>query len=287
MTNLTLRETARRLDLHPAGRDYRGRCPGCGYGNDAFILSLRDGKILGWCANCQDSAAVVAILRGAGALPPPSHAPSATRAGEAERLADSIERARQLRDGAEPITPGCPAYSYLEGRRIAEIAGSDALRWRPDTPHPGGGRRLALLASVSDVAGKFCGIQRIFITPAGRKADVDPVKATLGAIAGGAIRLHPCSAELAIAEGLESAASAGMLLSMPAWAAISAGNLARSMMLPAEVRSVVIAADADDPGERAAREAAWRWQAEGRTVRIARPMQAGRDFNDIARESSP
>jgi len=36
-------------------------------------------------------------------------------------------------------------------------------------------------------------------------------------------------------------------------------------------------------GERAAREAAWRWQHEGRSVRLARPNAAGEDFNDLIR----
>ena len=67
---------------------------------------------------------------------------------------------------------------------------------------------------------------------------------------------------------------------MPAWAAISAGNMATGLVLPHEVRNVVIAADPDPPGEKAARAAALRWIAQGRTVHIARPNGHG-DFNDI------
>ena len=48
--------------------------------------------------------------------------------------------------------------------------------------------------------------------------------------------------------------------------------------------SVVIAADHDGPGLKAAEAAADRWQSEGRRVRIARPDRAGADFNDILRE---
>lgn len=281
MPDLTLRETADRLGLRHAGRDWRGDCPGCGY-RDAFTLSERDGKILGWCASCQDRAAVTAILRSVGALPPSANdAPLPTRASDAERRADSIERARQRWNGAEPITRGGAAFRYLEHRGIAEIAGSNALRWRPDTPHPGGGRRLALLARVDDVAGKFCGVQRIFLTPAGRKADVDPVKATLGAIAGNAVHIAPAAAEMVIGEGIETSASAGLLLGLPAWAAISAGNLAKTMMLPEETRTVTIVADHDQRGILAS-EAAWRrWRDEGRTVRIVKPRIPGSDFNDL------
>jgi putative DNA primase/helicase len=54
------------------------------------------------------------------------------------------------------------------------------------------------------------------------------------------------------------------------------------LSLPAKVRDVIVLADGDDAGERAAQEAARRWKNEGRRVRIARPPQ-GMDFNDIAR----
>ena len=97
------------------------------------------------------------------------------------------------------------------------------------------------------------------------------------------MRLDPVAPELVIGEGIETAASAALLLGLPAWAALSAGNLERDLVLPAEARAVVIAADPDPPGERAARAGAARWQAEGRRVRIARPNRPGVDFNDLLR----
>jgi DNA primase len=50
--------------------------------------------------------------------------------------------------------------------------------------------------------------------------------------------------------------------------------------LPTSVREVIVLADGDDPGEKAARDAALRWSREGRRVRIARPPR-GMDFNDM------
>ena len=109
-------------------------------------------------------------------------------------------------------------------------------------------------------------------------------RASLGLAWGGAIRLAgPVSGlPLVIGEGIETSASAGRLMNLPAWAAISAGNLGQGLALPREIAAVIIAADPDGPGERAAREAALRWSREGRAVRIARPCGAG-DFNDILR----
>jgi hypothetical protein len=140
----------------------------------------------------------------------------------------------------------------------------------------------AMLALVVNVAGKPMGLHRTFLRPDGTgKASVDPAKATLGPIAGGAIRLHPEASGLVIGEGIETSASAGHLMGLPAWAAISAGNMARTLALPPSVASVGIAADADPPGRLAADAAAARWRAEGRRVRIALPDRAGCDFNDV------
>ncbi len=270
-------DIAQRLGLRRAGRGWRGRCPACGYAG-SLALDERGARALLWCASCADRAAMGRLLRG-GEPPRAAEVEPPARRTEAERA----ERARALWAGGEALTPGCPGGRYLEHRRIGHVIGSPALRWRRDCPSPAGGRRIALLAAITGPDGEFQAIQRIFLTRDGEKADIEPRKATLGPMAGGAIRLQTCSGELAIAEGLESAASAGLLLDMPAWAAISAGNLARSMTLPEEIRSVTIAADHDEPGLRAAEEATWRWQGEGRVVRIIRACAPGRDANDVAR----
>ena len=56
----------------------------------------------------------------------------------------------------------------------------------------------------------------------------------------------------------------------------------RAVELPDAVREVIIAADNDEPGEKAALDAAQRFLAEGRRVKIARPSK-GSDFNDLLR----
>ena len=87
-----------------------------------------------------------------------------------------------------------------------------------------------------------------------------------------------------MAEGIESALAAAKVLEKPAWAAVSAGNLADNLVLPSAIREVTIAADNDKPGLRSANRAAARWKAEGRTVRLAVPDRAGADFNDVLRD---
>jgi putative DNA primase/helicase len=99
-----------------------------------------------------------------------------------------------------------------------------------------------MVAQVSDVVGKLIGVQRLYLGVDGSKADVNPQRASLGQIAGGAIRLSEADPgkALVIAEGTETAASAGRLSGLPAWGAVSSGNMATSLVLPIEVQEVLI-----------------------------------------------
>jgi len=269
-------EIARSLDLKRAGRGWRGACPSCGYGETAILSAT--GKL--WCASCgrEGPAAVVARMQGGEHVQAAERQPGKPEPTAAERTA----RALAWWTGAPQDALGTPADVYLTGRGLAGLAAAAAIRYRADVAHPAErGRRPAMLALVQDVAGAPIAVHRTYLTRAGRKADAVPVKASVGPIFGGAIRLDAAAAELVIGEGIETSASAGRLLGLPAWAAISAGNLALRMQLPPEVRSVVIAADADGPGRKAAQDAAARWRAEGRRVRIATPDTPGADFNDV------
>ena len=76
-----------------------------------------------------------------------------------------------------------------------------------------------------DAAGSPVALHRTYLARDGRgKADADPVRASLGPVWGGAVRLDPVAPELVVGEGIETSASAGRLLGLPAWAATSAGK---------------------------------------------------------------
>ena len=109
-----------------------------------------------------------------------------------------------------------------------------------------------------------------------------PPKRRLARYWGSAVRLAPLAAELVIGEGIETAAAAGVLMGLPAWSAICAGNLG-ALVLPVGVRSIVISVDRDASGERNARQAATRWRAEGRHVRLLVPDTPGHDAADVLR----
>ena len=284
----TAEELAFRFNLSPVRgrREWRGDCPACGYGA-GLVLTHREGRALLWCASCQDKEAMTVLLREAGGLPagiPQRLAQAAPRRDDAQAMQ---EVARRLWDSARPAD-GTLAARYLSRRGLPDLAASPALRFLPECRHKNSGLRLpAMVAAVRKADGSLSAIHRTYLQADGQKAAVDPPKATLGPMWGGAIRLDALAPELVIGEGIESSASAGALLGLPAWAAYSAGNLS-ALVLPAEVRAVVIAADHDKNGEgqRAAERAAMRWRAEGRHVRIAMPDLPGIDFNDIHREAA-
>lgn len=206
----------------------------------------------------------------------------AGRVRSADETAESRRRTRAFWHRCD-YARGTLAERYLARRGIGWVAGCECIRFRPDCPHPGGGTLPALVCLVLDADGNIAAVHRTFLAADGGKAAVEPVKASMGSFAGCAIRLHPACPSMLVGEGLETTASAAVMLGLPGWAAIACGNLAGNMRLPALVRSVTVAADNDMAGQDAARAAARRWRAEGRTVRIATPDTPGQDFNDVLR----
>ena len=274
-------DLATRLKLHRSRDEWRGTCPCCGYAEGFVLGAGKGGRLIGWCASCQDKTAIAQLLsemQGGGAAPQQVERPEA--AAKAAREAKSFERAMSLWNGSEPVG-GTIAERYLAARGLPHLAASAALRFRPDCPHPSRCRLSAMVALVQSADGGPAGIHRTFLRrDGGGKADIEPPRAALGPVRGGAVRLDPVAAELCIGEGMESSASAGLLLGLPVWSAVSAGNLEHTLILPPQVRSVVIAADPDPPGRRAANAASHRWIGEGRRVRISTPKGSD-DFNDI------
>jgi len=172
--------------------------------------------------------------------------------------------------------------TYLRGRRITGPI-PPVLRFHRNLRHPSG-IWAGMVAAVSSPDGGICAIHRTFIASSGAKAPVDPVKMTLGPIGAGAIRLSPIASKLIIAEGIETALSVMQASGIGAWSALSAVGL-RTIELPPEVRQVIVAADGDDPGMRAAKFAQRRLRAEGRIVTIIQ-APAGKDFNDVLKEEA-
>jgi hypothetical protein len=269
-----------RLNLKRHPRSWRGRCPNCGYaGNTLVVKASKVGWAQLYCANgCTRDELAEAVAHATGH----QHLGQRDDSRVVERRQRNSERALALWLGSESAIDTL-ADKYLTERGLTGLAASSALRFRGDTPHPEGGRLPALIALVCNVSGAPVAIHRTFLARDGSKSCSEPAKASLGTVWTGAVRLDPIATgtPLAIGEGIESSASAGRLMGLPAWAAVSAGNLANALQLPPEARSVVIAADPDWHGREAARAAWHRWKAEGRDVRIAIPDREKQDFNDL------
>ncbi len=235
-------------------------------------------------------------LRARGLLPEhdPGHAPPPRR----RRLASPgappddidqhhrIEFARQKWREAVPLTDS-PADVYLRARGLEP--GSEgwppSVRYHAALRHGLTGLLLPALVAAITIwpARNVVGVHRTFLRADGkRKAPVTKPKMMIGRCGGGAVRLAPAGPELVLSEGIETGLSVQQATGLPVWATLSTSGL-RSVILPAEVKTVIIAADGDQVGEEAAQAAARRFITEGRTVKIARPPQ-GMDFNDLLLE---
>ena len=194
--------------------------------------------------------------------------------------------ARRIWTETRPLA-GTFAERYLAERGVGHVASAPALRFHPSLTHRNApGRFPCLVAGVQAADGTFAGIQRTYLSVDGSgKADVDPVRASLGTLAGGAVRLAESIGDrLLVGEGVETTAAAALVLDWRggAWATLGTSGL-RAVELPKHVRHVIIAADRDAKGggQLAAAALAERLEAEGRHVLIHFSHDFG-EFGDFA-----
>ena len=272
------------------GSAWRCRCPLHG-GHSLVIRDGDIGRVLATCwAGC-NRLDVLAELRRRGLLgeggdyrPPIISAPRID--GDARRTARALNIWRHTQHGAGTIVE-----NYLASRGIMLDTWPASLRFHLRSPRPKDdtGNFVsplpAMVALVEHVERGPVAVHCTYLRLDGTKADVGgKAKAIFGPVAGGAVRFAmPREGEwLAVCEGLETALSVAVACALPAWAALSAGGI-KNLVLPAEATNVVVCADHDasGTGERAAHDAAARWLAEGRRVRVAMPPEFGADFNDV------
>jgi hypothetical protein len=274
---------ARQLGATRQGNNWRCACPrGCGYG--LSFCDGPDGRLLAFCfGGCQFDRIMAALVE----------------YGLLDDDDDDLHVSRRVivcpRDGAERIAHARQIYDsgvwderiavYLHSREIGLT--SPVLRFQEQAPHRLGARLPAMLAPVVDIDGEQIGAHMTYLRRDGAgKADLpkEYQRESRGVIHGGAIRLMPFDpkVELVISEGLETGLAAAQIFALPCWSAVYAGGL-RSLALPPDARRIIIAADNDvsGAGQRNALAAYDRWIAEGRSVRIKCPPDAGDDFNDV------
>ena len=212
---------------------------------------------------------------------------------------------RRLFGMAQPLS-GTLGETYLHRRGItaAALTGIDTLRFHPRcyyraTPEAQPEPWPALIAAVTDLEGQITGIQRTWLDPDGfdsldpiqlGKAPLATPRRALGLLLGHAVRFGtragleggPEHGLLVAGEGIETVLSLRCVLSaMPMAAALSAGHLA-ALLLPAGLRRLYIARDADTAGDRAMVSLTERAIAAGVEAITLSPSLG--DFNDDLRE---
>lgn len=273
---------AGRLQLKLTGKScWQGNCPACGYA-DALSLTEKDGKPLWHCHACGDGDAVAAFL----------HDPYKARLLLVRRGvafspgADKTSFIRKIWQQTLPAA-GTVVEHYLAQRGLIGPI-PPTLRYLPNCLHtPTGKRFMAMVAAVTLWPNReVAAIHRTYLKPDGSgKIEHPQARMMLGRASGGAVRFAPHGDRLGIAEGIETALSVQQATSLPVWACLSTSGL-QNVAVPDDVREVVICADHDAPGLKAAHAAADRLSHLGKQVRIALPPQAGHDFNDIMKDAS-
>lgn len=235
------------------GRWIRAVCPYC-HGNQKRTLSAshtgfgRHKDRPGWlCHRCHAEQRIADERRQLGKI---SYDPRLQRDDKRR-----IEVARKILEECRPVEAGDPVDLYLRRRQLRPLGSfwPSCLR-RGLLRHPETKKRYpTMVAAVVDSSGMPIGIHRTYLTDDGRKADVAPAKLSFGPIAGGAVRLGIDSSRIIVAEGIESALGAAMVLGGVAWSTLSSGNMP-NLVLPRHVEDVVIAYDNDN--NKAGRKAA-------------------------------
>lgn len=317
---------ARGAKLKRTGREWFGPCPECD-GRDRFSINVQKRVFICRGAAAGDVVAMVMHIDGVsfmqacealtGEPPPNGQAKPLSAAEKAERdkrraeneraqrqreaeqeryQEDTREAAQAIWDKAEPAK-GTLAETYLRNRGIVLDDIPDVFRFERYLRHPNGGRFQALVARVDDVDGALTAVWRIYLTTDGHKADVENPKLGLGPAAGGAVRIGGIGPRIGIAEGVESALGAWLLMGkkFPVWSALSTSGM-QNIEIPLGVERVVAFPDGDvsmkregdgyvpvkvPPGRRAAQALKHRLNEEGIPCALAAEPPAGRDYLDL------
>jgi hypothetical protein len=276
------------ITVRPDGPpEQRVPCPQCGKGgrDDALGVNIETGVFhcfrCGWRGRVGDE----------------TRAPTVRQIDDPE-LAER-KRKRLKRTWSESVALGHPAAEpvrrYLTARGLGCVLDRPpaSLRAHPGLAYYDGAEHLgtfpAMLAMFTDTNGARVTLHATYLRHDGTtKAAVRVPKKLLpvpirGSTRGGAIRLYPPHrGVLGVAEGIETALSLSIIQRVPVCAAYCADALER-MRLPRSVRTLYIAADADERGKRAARglaERVRRWKPNARVLIVT--SDAG-DLNDELR----
>jgi len=273
-----------RLDgVRPKGPDsWMARCPAHPDRNPSLSVSVKDGRVLVHCfAGCHPDAVLAAVgltwrdLRESDPWTWTWRTPllRSFRSREPEREDPSPEDRKRWEDWWKTARPGHPLLTrYLRARGLS-LESPPSLRLTFLRGEP------VMVARVEGPGG-LLGLHLTLLEPDGRGRKEKRL-AKGSKPRGGAIRLFPLEEgqPLVLAEGIETALAAREVTGWPVWATIAAPFM-KEVVLPPEVKEVIIAADHDPAGIDAAKSLARKLLQEGRRVRMAVPPEEGEDWLD-------
>lgn len=267
------------------------KCFGCGAKGDVFDLGQ---QLLG----LSFAQMVAGQIGDTGPTPElVAHLEQQRREREAEderqRTANRAA-AVSIYDAAGVHIAGTLGEFYLRRpRHIRAALGGAELRFHsraPLSPYEPtkAGRCPAIVARIRNADGEQIGSHLTFLTSDGSaKADLPHLRGSrliCGEHVGGFVRLGYVRDVVVIGEGIETTLSASEACGLPGLAAINSANM-RAVVLPSQIKRVVIAFDRDPKGagELSADALAQRLWSEGRAVEMLAPPDGFKDWNDAAK----
>jgi putative DNA primase/helicase len=280
-----------------------GPCPACG-GNDRFRWDNKEGTGSYICGQCGsgDGFKLIEMVTGQG---------FSDIAARIDEICDNTEikpeKPKQRKDPRKALrnigkrlqrlSQNDPVANYLRGRGISGIAGY-ALRIHPGLGYyerdKFGEPRLvgqfpAMVAKIESADGKTESFHTTYLTPEGKKADLQAAKRILPPITtinGCAIRLSPIAEHIAVTEGIENALAVTEGEGLPCWACVSANGI-ESFIPPEGVKQVTIYSDNDASftGQAAAYALAKRLHRAGLKAEVYVSGSIGDDYLDCLNKS--
>lgn len=258
-------------------------CPLCGGGVDRFRFDDKDGSGSYFCNTCGAGTGIHLLAQHQGithhdAWKLVEKLVSTIEPSKPKQKTDSRELIAKILKTCKPATECPEVRKYLLSRKIKTV---------PESILSGkfglAGEELIVMAGKVALGSKMRGLHVTFLRD-GEKVARKMYALEKGSLIGGAIRLQKLNGgnSLVVAEGIETALSAGARFNYPAWSCMDAGNLEK-VIIPPQVTTVFVAGDNDlsFTGQAAAFALAKRLKRDGLTVHIRIPDEIG-DWNDFA-----
>jgi len=267
-----------------------GPCPFCNDGTDRFRFDDKNGSGSFFCSQCGAGYGFDFLMRMYGWT-------FKEAAANVDRVIGTIKESRRMDERTEadkvvaikrilrecvPVTKNDPVWLYLTRRTGIELIPPD-IKYHPGLFHSQGGQHPGMISILRDYDGHGVTLHRTYLTAAGEKASVDPVKKFMAGrrLNGAAVRLSRIQDHIGIAEGVENALAASVRFGLPVWAATNA-VLLEQFMPPAGIIGVRIFGDSDSSwtGQAAAYALAKRLTRDGFSVDVTMPEKIDEDWCD-------